>query len=393
MTAKLPETPVGDADPSMVSDLVLPGEERRPFVPPRDALEDELTRIWKSLLEVAAVSVDDDFFELGGHSLSAVAMVTRVSDAFDRVVPLSLLLENPTLAGFADALVRTTREGVTGVTTLRADGIRPPLFFLHGDLNGGGLYCARLARGFTSQPFYTLDPLGSLGDDAPASIEEMASRHAAAIRRVRPHGPYLLGGHCNGALEALEIARQLRAAGEQVPALFMIEPPSVDTRLRPLDWTIRAAARMARFDDERRVDVYLRACGALQHVAQHPATGPRFVYQKLWRLTQRTNAMPSAEAVSQSSPPSVLRHNLPVWRRYTRAVAAYVPRRYDGSAAVLVGDEVVSMRVDPVDRWRRVGPRLEFHVVRGGHLSCVTAHVASTSAVIDRYLDAALRQR
>ena len=36
------------------------------------------------------------------------------------------------------------------------------------------------------------------------------------MRAIRPHGPYVLGGHCYGGIVALEMARQLRAAGERV---------------------------------------------------------------------------------------------------------------------------------------------------------------------------------
>src|SRR5260370_20083812 len=46
------------------------------------------------------------------------------------------------------------------------------------------------------------------------TIEAMAEERLAAVRRERPRGPYVLGGHCNGALVAVEIARRLIAADE-----------------------------------------------------------------------------------------------------------------------------------------------------------------------------------
>jgi thioesterase domain-containing protein len=55
----------------------------------------------------------------------------------------------------------------------------------------------------------------------------MAEDHLATIRRIRPTGPYLLGGYCNGAMIAYEMARRLTGAGEHVPSVLMVEPPLV----------------------------------------------------------------------------------------------------------------------------------------------------------------------
>ena len=73
------------------------------------------------------------------------------------------------------------------------------------------------------QPFYALHPHGVDGEDIPASIDAMAGERLHALREARPHGPYLLGEFCNGALVALEMARQLVAANEQVPVVVVID--------------------------------------------------------------------------------------------------------------------------------------------------------------------------
>ena len=157
-------------------------QEDRPIAAPRDALEDELVALWQELLDVGPVSIYDDFFDLGGHSLLAAAMVARVAERFDRSIPVALLLENPTLAGFADGLVRTSRENMPNVVPVRITGNRPPLFFLHGDFNAGGLYSARLSRALTDQPFYAVEPIGSSGT-ADSGIHRGDGR---AARRGHP---------------------------------------------------------------------------------------------------------------------------------------------------------------------------------------------------------------
>jgi phthiocerol/phenolphthiocerol synthesis type-I polyketide synthase E len=54
-------------------------------------------------------------------------------------------------------------------------------------------------------------------------VAALAAHHVAALRRVRPTGPYLLGGWSFGAVLAHETARQLVAAGERVNAVVCLD--------------------------------------------------------------------------------------------------------------------------------------------------------------------------
>jgi thioesterase domain-containing protein len=56
------------------------------------------------------------------------------------------------------------------------------------------------------------------------------------IRRVHPHGPYLLAGWCVAGALAFEIARQLVESGQQVSHLFLID-----------SWLPRYFARLPRW--------------------------------------------------------------------------------------------------------------------------------------------------
>jgi thioesterase domain-containing protein len=51
----------------------------------------------------------------------------------------------------------------------------------------------------------------------------MAAYYVDAIRRFRPRGPYRLGGWSFGGVVAWEMARQLRAAGEAVDLLALLD--------------------------------------------------------------------------------------------------------------------------------------------------------------------------
>lgn len=55
------------------------------------------------------------------------------------------------------------------------------------------------------------------------SIEEMASIFVRTIRRIQPHGPYLIGGWSAGSIYAYEVAHRLTREGEAILTLVVID--------------------------------------------------------------------------------------------------------------------------------------------------------------------------
>ncbi|MGH7284507.1 MAG: amino acid adenylation domain-containing protein, partial [Polyangiaceae bacterium] len=90
---------------------------------PRNALEEQLARIWSDLLRVPRVGIDDDFFDLGGHSLLATRMAAQLRSDTGADLPLRRVFDAPTIRTLADylngalpsapmhPLRRSTREG------------------------------------------------------------------------------------------------------------------------------------------------------------------------------------------------------------------------------------------------------------------------------------------
>jgi acyl carrier protein len=82
------------------------------YVAPRGAVEEQVAAVWRQVLGVERVGVNDNFFDLGGHSLIATQVVSRLCDAFNLELPLRQLFESPTVAGLAAAVVRRQAEEV-----------------------------------------------------------------------------------------------------------------------------------------------------------------------------------------------------------------------------------------------------------------------------------------
>ena len=114
----LPEAPKGQRD-----------REHGPL-PPRDAREATLADVWKEVLGLDTISVDDDFFELGGHSLLAVRVRARLRQEAGFDVPIRWFFETPILEELA-ARLATLDVGSTAAQVIAplADRDALPLSF------------------------------------------------------------------------------------------------------------------------------------------------------------------------------------------------------------------------------------------------------------------------
>jgi amino acid adenylation domain-containing protein len=93
---------------------------------PRTTLEESLVSLWSEVLRLERVGVHDNFFAVGGHSLLAAQVVAQVRDLFQVDLSLQGLFEAPTVAEFAELLLREPgeRERVERVAEVLVDVAR-----------------------------------------------------------------------------------------------------------------------------------------------------------------------------------------------------------------------------------------------------------------------------
>ncbi|MFF8654658.1 non-ribosomal peptide synthetase [Streptomyces huasconensis] len=355
----VPLTPHGKADRAALPDPPA-GPTAGATRAPRTAREKELCALFGEVLGGTEAGPDTDFFASGGHSLSALRLAGRIEEAWGVRVPVATLFAAPTPARLIARLDDTTEPGafmssgsasgtsassapasggpVPGASlpvgseslapllALRAGGDRAPLFCVHPGLGVSWAYTALLPHLAPDRPVHALQTpalsaAGAGPAHLPSSVAELAESYLYRIRAVRPHGPYLLLGTSFGGPVAHEMAVRLRASGEEVALLAVVDampkpPEAVRTPLAPA--VVEAEARRILREDGAALDGIgeHRLAALAAAVARHVVIGRSWVPSRydgtvtLFAATRDPEAIPTEEKAA-------------AWRRAATAVAVH----------------------------------------------------------------------
>jgi amino acid adenylation domain-containing protein len=75
-----------------------------PYAPPESRAEQELAALWREVLEVARVGLDDNFFDLGGNSVLMIQLHDRMRRELGAEVSIVELFRRPTVRSLARSL-------------------------------------------------------------------------------------------------------------------------------------------------------------------------------------------------------------------------------------------------------------------------------------------------
>lgn len=277
-------------------------------------------------------------------------------------------------------------EGHTGGTAtahptlieMQPKGARTPFFCVHPV--GGGVSCyEELAHWMKEdRPFLGIQAPPSEGLRGLRGLEELAAQHVSLLRDVQPDGPYLLGGWSMGGLLALEMAQQLRAAGQRVELLCLLDPTPPRRASAPPpregDLTVGFARDLAGLYGVR------LPADALDLAGEPPRDGLRRRMER-WRSA---GLLPSGLTFDD------LWERFEVYRWNAASVYGYTPRAYGGPIALFAAQRPGGKGADLPAAWRPLAAAaLEVHHVPGDHYTllrdpCVKALAHSLRSRLNR---------
>ncbi|MFF7651096.1 amino acid adenylation domain-containing protein [Streptomyces sp. NPDC007983] len=373
----LPLTPSGKRDDAALRRLPLTVGTTGATggaAPPRDGYERALVEIVGELLQRPAVGVHDNIFDLGATSLTAMRLVVLIEQRYGTGLPLSELISAPTMAQLAERLrSRGASAAFDPLVPIRTGGSRPPLFLVH-PMGGNVLCYVRFARYLPAdQPLYALQAAGVDPGTEPlrGGVEEIAAGYVAAIRRLRPRGPYTIGGWSFGGFVAFEMARQIRAAGEEVAHLVLLDTTALAPGRR---LPVRSDALLTWFFWEL---LWLRRGGdSPQEVLPAGLTTLAEQFDFIAALAVAEGVLPAG------SSGAVVRRLFHVYETNWRAAYAYRPGTVHQDMTLIHAAEplpdvlesmhetIGSMHRDPANGWReRTSGELTVIDVPGDHLT------------------------
>jgi iterative type I PKS product template protein len=207
-----------------------------------DAADDMLPALHSTIAEQLGVAVRElfevhDLGELGLDSLMGLQIIGALQERFGVPIKPDALTGSPTIAsieklmGISSLAIepppRTTNETLSHILQNQSSAhAHGRTVFLFPDGSGSPAIYASLrlnasTRVVALQSPFVRDP-GAYGGE---SIEDLTKLWTAELRRLQPHGPYILAGYSAGGYYAFEAARQLLALGCSIEHLILIDSP------------------------------------------------------------------------------------------------------------------------------------------------------------------------
>jgi len=348
-----------------------PGEEQSrrstgaAYVPPRNELEGTICGIWEKFFRIKLLGIHDNFFDIGGDSLLAVQLTARLRETLGVELSPHTLLESPTIAGLAETIARAKASSPEiqapraslprCLVRIKEGDPNQPLFLVHPA--GGHVYNYLALALATNTPHEVYGVQAEFPEDAAAqldNIEAMGKYYAAEIRKLRPTGPYLLGGASFGGALAYEIAQNLLHAGQQIESLFLIDTadPEKLPKQEPEDSEVLAYL----------LKVSVNISDGLDDLKQ--LLPDEQIAYFLERAKKANKLFPT---VSMAEAQQILRHS----RVNLAALAAYRPRPIACKLTLFLAMEQVETYLSAGERlWMQLSqPGSTVHRVPGNHIT------------------------
>ncbi|WP_346962014.1 amino acid adenylation domain-containing protein [Clostridium sp.] len=206
---------------------------------PRSLQENIIVEIWKNVLNLDDIYVNDDFFELGGNSINIIQVVKEIKDRLDVEVTVADLMINTKVADLVEHITKNgnTQNEYKHIFKINNSTSDKNIFIIHG-ADGDIFYYRYLAKLLEEKySVYGIQPSGLTGrEPLPESFYEMINDYIKEIRKFQSEGPYILAGYCIGGYFARDIAKVFELQGEKIGSIIEIdqEPYVKHTLYKPI---------------------------------------------------------------------------------------------------------------------------------------------------------------
>ncbi|WP_010539911.1 polyketide synthase Pks13 [Dietzia alimentaria] len=339
-------------------------------IAPRDDTERMAFGAWAVVTGAAAPGVTGTLPAIDDATRSALA--ARLSDRTGGDITVDQLAAAGTIADIADLLRPFTEVAVEGNIRVLAEGTAQatPLFLFHAAGGSSFVYEPLVDRLGGGNPVYGVER-------TEGPLVERAAGYLDRIRELAAGRPVALGGWSFGGALAVEVARQLRLAGDEVALVALLDTVQPS---EPIPDTLdEAEARWKRYSDFAKRTYGLDVEVPREFLAEHGEDG--VLGMLLGALGAEANAMGGGVIEHQRASfvdNRILQSaDLSSWAGVGAEVpfVLYRAERMHGGAIEL---EPRYAHVDPDGGWAGIVTDLEIVQLRGDHLAVVDEPVVGT---------------
>ena len=346
------------------------GSDTEVSIAPRDDTERMAFGAWAVVTGAAAPGVTGVLPPIDEQT--RVALAERLSTRSGGDITAEQVAGATTIAELADLLRPFTEVAVEGNIRVLAEGSseRTPLFLFHAAGGSSFVYEPLVDRLGAGTPVYGVERV-----EGP--LEERAESYLDRIREIAGGRPVAVGGWSFGGALAVEVARQLRAAGDEVALVVLLDTVQPS---EPIPDTLdEAEARWRRYSEFAKRTYGLDVEVPRDFLAEHGEDG--VLDMLLGALGAEANAMGGGVIEHQRASfvdNRILQSaDLSAWA----GVGAEVPfvlyraeRMHDGAIEL----EPRYEHIDPDGGWARIVTDLEVVQLEGDHLAMVDEPVVGT---------------
>ncbi len=343
--SEIPKLPNGKVDKKSLL-KIKPVKEAIEEEQPKTALEQNLLDIWKQVLRIDEIGVNDNFFDLGGDSILSIQFIARAKKQGIVLSP-NQIFDYQTVKELASYVSEKEKqhEEWSYLVALKKEGTKKPLFCIHA--GGGHVFFYNTLKNHIDEdrPIYALQASGVYGNHRMhRSIEEMATDYLTAMQSIQPEGPYNILVYCFSVAVGHEMMIQLNKLNQKANLIVM------DTMADP--WNLNTPERFR-----------MRVKGFLKRILQNPfVTIKSFISVRLLRVRQLFIKL---FATSQEKALVDLNKNL------IKVCSVYEWKPIQGSVNLILTEKVEkSINTEVVNSWKALlSDDINVVEVKGNHIT------------------------
>lgn len=225
-------------------DYSLMQKNKQEITNARNVTELKMIHIWRELLAIDNISIDDNFFEIGGNSLLLIKMINEIKKEFRKAIPVKEIYTKCSIRFISQFLINNNTILETGEFETNENIV----LMKRGNKNSKNIFFIPDGTGDPSAFIYIADQIsndftcwGLVYDThnnvypQDINMQEEAMRMIKQIKRVQKEGSYNFVAFCSGGYIATEIISLLECEKTRVNHAMYIEVMPLEFKNKKLD--------------------------------------------------------------------------------------------------------------------------------------------------------------